>query len=245
MMTVAGADPMTSSSLGRVASLWRYPVKSMLGQSLPRLEVNERGVVGDRLFALRDEQGKFGSGKTTRRFRCIDGLFGFAASAEGDVPLIRFPDGTLRRGNDPGIDEALSATLGLAVTLAREAAIPHHDAAPVHIVTTASLAWLQRQLPESRIDARRFRPNLVVDVDGDGPVEQDWVGRRLAIGDTLRVEVRQPTERCVMVTMAQSELETDVVILRKLAQEYAEIFGIYADVVTPGAVNRGDTVAFA
>jgi hypothetical protein len=244
MTSVAGADPMTSGGLGRVASLWRYPVKSMLGQSLPRLEVNQRGVVGDRLSALRDEQGKFGSGKT-RRFRRIDGLFGFAASAAGDVPLIRFPDGKLRRGNDPGIDEALSATLGLAVTLAREAAIPHHDAAPVHIVTTASLAWLQRQLPESRIDARRFRPNLVVDVDGDGPVEQDWVGRRLAIGDTLRVEVRQPTERCAMVTMAQSELETDVMILRNLARDYADIFGIYADVVTPGAVNRGDTVAFA
>jgi uncharacterized protein YcbX len=216
----------------------------MLGESPPQLVVNARGVVGDRLFALRDGQGKFGSGKTTRRFRRIDGLFGFQASLDGDVPVVQFPDGTVRRGDAPDIDEALSAVVGVAVTLAREGSIAHHDQAPLHIVTTASLDWLQRQLPESRIDVRRFRPNLAIAVDGARPVEQDWLGRSLAIGEVLRVTVRGPAERCVMVGNAQGDLDTDLAILRKLAQDHDEVFGVYADVVTPGPIRRGDIVSF-
>ena len=66
----------------RVIRLWRYPVKSMLGEECGYLDVDERGAKGDRLFAVRDADGKFGSGKTTRRFRKIDGLLGFRAAYE-------------------------------------------------------------------------------------------------------------------------------------------------------------------
>ena len=59
----------------RLARLWRYPVKSMLGESRDSLELNSRGVAGDRLHAVRDSEGKLGSGKDTRRFRHIEGLF--------------------------------------------------------------------------------------------------------------------------------------------------------------------------
>ena len=65
----------------------------MLGEERTHIDVNERGVEGDRLFAVRDLNGKFGSGKTTRRFRKIDGLFGFSASYHQDDPSIVFPDG--------------------------------------------------------------------------------------------------------------------------------------------------------
>ena len=62
-----------------VAALWRYPVKSMLGERCQSLALTARGVEGDRLYAIRDADGKFGSGKSTRRFRRIDGLFAFHA----------------------------------------------------------------------------------------------------------------------------------------------------------------------
>src|SRR5262249_39520576 len=72
-------EPDDRETRGQVVRVWRYPVKSMLGEECAHLVVNERGVMGDRLFAVRDVDGKFGSAKTTRRFRKIDGLFGFRA----------------------------------------------------------------------------------------------------------------------------------------------------------------------
>jgi uncharacterized protein len=55
--------------MGRISQFWRYPVKSMLGERRQSLTVEQRGVQGDRLYAVRDADGKFGSGKNTRRFR--------------------------------------------------------------------------------------------------------------------------------------------------------------------------------
>ena len=112
-----------TNALGIVARLWRYPVKSMGGEQCESLDVNARGVEGDRLFALSDPNGKFGSGKNTRRFRRIDGLFGFQAVYEGDIPAILFPDGRTMRGDHPDIHATLSNTLGQPVTLVREAGI--------------------------------------------------------------------------------------------------------------------------
>jgi hypothetical protein len=66
-----------------------------------------------------------------------------------------------------------------------ESTISHHDAAPLHLLTTASLGWLQRRLPASRIDGRRFRPNILLGVAGDQPVEDRWVGRRFTASATL------------------------------------------------------------
>src|ERR1043166_1537665 len=121
---------MPAATSGIVLTLWRYPVKSMLGERCERLALDARGVEGDRLYAIRDAGGKFGSGKSTRRFRRIDGLFGFTAVYEDDVPVITFPDGRRMRGDDPRVHDALSVALGQPVTLAREAAISHLDAGP-------------------------------------------------------------------------------------------------------------------
>jgi uncharacterized protein len=225
--------------VGRVQALWRYPVKSMQGEALARTEVGERGLVGDRLHAVRDAEGKFGSGKSTRRFRRMDGLLDFAARRDGEVPVIRFPGGTERRGDAPDLDAALSAALGQTVTLAREAAISHFDAAPVHIVTTASLAWLNRRMPESGIDPRRFRPNIVLENAAAPLDEQAWIGRGLRVGG-VELRLVAPTERCVMVTMAQAELGADAGILRQLAETNDACFGLYAEVTGSGVVALGD-----
>jgi uncharacterized protein YcbX len=230
--------------LGRVVALWRYPVKSMLGETLPSLDIDTRGAVGDRLFAISDRDGKLGSGKTTRRFRRIDGLFGFHATSDGGTPAIRFPDGRVLRGDDPGIHSALTEALGVDVTLAREDRIPHHDSSALHIVTTASLSWLGDRLPNGAVDARRFRPNIVIDAGDAELAEETWMNRTLVIGGQLRVRVTDRTERCVMVTNEQDELKSDAAILRSLAQRNAQCFGVYADVAAPGTVNCGDIVAF-
>jgi uncharacterized protein YcbX len=231
-----------TNALGIVTRLWRYPVKSMLGEQCESLDVHTRGVAGDRLFAIRDTNGKFGSGKSTRRFRQIDGLFGFQAVYAGDVPVIRFPDGRTMRGDHPDIHTALSHTLGQPVTLAREASISHLDAGPVHLLTTAALAWLRTMLADVYADERRFRPNLVIDVPGATRVERGWLGKLLFVGDAVRLRVSAATERCGMVAFAQAELPYDARILRCIAQEAVLHFGVYAEVLVPGRINRGDSV---
>ena len=193
--------------VGVVSSLWRYPVKSMLGERCDRLEIEAAGIVGDRRFAVRG-------------LREQDKLLPFRMQGEEML----FPDG--RR---------MSADLV-------EAGRPQVDAAPVHLLTTASLRWLQGRLPGSRIDERRFRPNIVIDAPGDAPVEQAWLGRTLAIGDAVRLRVVEPTQRCVMTTFAQAELPADPAVLRTIGREAALRFGVYAEVLAGGAVARGDVV---
>lgn len=227
---------------GTLARLWRYPVKSMLGEECDRLQLDNRGVAGDRLFAIRDSNGKLGSGKNTRRFRHIDGLFRFQANYDEAQPVIRFPDGRTMRADDPETNNALSQILGQPVTIARETDLSHLDAGPVHILTTDSLAWLQTLLPDSQIDERRFRPNIVIDTPGTMQIENLWMGKTLVIGDTVRLRVNSLTERCAMTTFAQADLPADGGIFGHIAEHAAMQFGLYAAVLTPGWIHRGDSV---
>ncbi len=228
-----------------VKQLWRYPVKSMLGEACASLRVDARGVEGDRLFAVHDADGKLGSGKNTRRFRRIDGLFGLSATSVDGIPAVRFPDGRTLLSSDPAIHAALTAALGLPVRLVREGGVPHFDSSPIHILTTASLAWLRRTLPDGRADERRFRPNLLLEAEGPGPLEQQWIGRTLQVGEVLRLRITEPTERCRMVTLGQSELPEDARMLREIAQQLDARFGVYAEALAPGEARVGDPVRLA
>jgi uncharacterized protein YcbX len=224
--------------IGSVARLWRYPVKSMLGEACQRMALETHGVQGDRRFAVRSADGRLGSGKNSPRFRHIEGLFAFRAAGDEIV----FPDGKRMACGDPAIHAALSAALAQPVTLARESGASHLDSGPLHLVTTASLRWLQALLPDSRIDERRFRPNLVVEAPGAGPVEQDWLGRTLAIGDSVKIRVSDATERCQMTTFAQADLPADARVLTRIGREAQLRFGVYAEVLAPGSIACGDAI---
>jgi uncharacterized protein len=101
--------------LGTVAVLRRYPVKSMLGESLQAGDVTGRGLAGDRVLALvHRETGRVASAKNPRLWR---GLLKLAATASGSAVKIVLPDGTATAGTDPGIDDVLSGLLGQPVTL--------------------------------------------------------------------------------------------------------------------------------
>lgn len=230
--------------IGRVTAQWKYPVKSLRGQPVDALQWDHRGAVGDRLHAVRTADDKLGSGKTTRRFRRLEGLLDFAAQAQADeAPAVTGPDGRVLLAGDPALDDALSAALGQPVRITREAEVSHLDAAPVHLVTVASMAWLQDRLPGADIDERRFRPNLVVATDGPAFAEHAWIGRTLAIGDTVRLAVIERCERCVMVTLPQDDLAAEPRLLRLLGEERDVEFGVYARVVVPGETRCGDPVS--
>ncbi|HET7578100.1 MAG TPA: MOSC N-terminal beta barrel domain-containing protein, partial [Bacillales bacterium] len=101
-----------NSAFGKVKEIRRFPVKSLLGESLSRVMLDQRGLSGDRLWAVRTHEGKFGSGKTTRRFMRMDGLMHIEAGYDGDVPVVTMPDGNVYRGDDEKIHSVLSQFVG-------------------------------------------------------------------------------------------------------------------------------------
>lgn len=227
--------------MANVCALWRYPIKSMGGERLEIANLDHRGVVGDRLYAVITPDGKLGSGKNTRRFGRIDGLLGCAAHLDdGGIPMVALPDGKCVRADDPTAADVLGNFLGTRVSLAREGDTSHFDAAPIHLVTTSSLAWLRQARPETPIDERRLRPNIVLDTGELPPhIEEQWIGRTLAVG-SARLRIRERTERCVMVTATQPDLPADPAILRTLVTENAGCIGVYADIVTAGTIHLSD-----
>jgi uncharacterized protein len=107
---------MGPTAVGTVSDLRRYPVKSMLGEQLQRAPVTERGVVGDRAYALvDDETGKVISVKRPKRW---GRMFELTASTAGDVVRVSFPDGSAFAIDDPALATHLSEFFGRSVSLA-------------------------------------------------------------------------------------------------------------------------------
>jgi uncharacterized protein YcbX len=200
-------------------------------------------LVGDRRWAVRDLDGKLGSGKNTRRFRRMPGLLDLAARYERDsVPVVTFPDGREVLGDRPEIHEALSAHVGRPVTLAPEAEVSHFDEGPLHVLTTSSLERLS-ELHGSDIDTRRFRANLVFDTGRDARFDEaDWIGLELSIGSEVTVRVREPMVRCVMVDLPQRHLPIDRHLLTTIGRVNDTTLGLVVDVLTPGTLRLGDEV---
>lgn len=293
--------PEDPRSAGRVAAIARFPVKSMQGEALDRVEVTTRGLVGDRAYAVVDtSDGKVASAKNPRKWgRLLEAVASFVdePSAAGPLPpvVVDLPDGTSVRSDAVDADRVLSGFVGREVRLTSvvpegarfdevwpeveglapepfiastrsgtEDGLPVSDlglamAAPgtffdlatLHVLTTSTLRALRAQHPGGDFDVRRYRPNLLVDTEGDGFVENEWTGRELVIGG-VRAPVTLPTMRCVMTTLAQPGLSRDLSLLRTIAAaNRLEIgglgtwacAGVYANVATGGAVAVGDVVA--
>ena len=266
--------------LGSVVSLWRYPVKSMMGEELNSVEVTKNGLQADRAYALVDRSdGKVASAKNPRKW---PQLFDFRAalsdssntSASAPPVRITLPEGTVVNSDQPDVNQILSNVLKRDVTLnsiapSSPAAIAEEywpdiggldhrdtitefdlpegtffDAAPVHLLTVAMLDQLHVLYPSGRFEARRFRPNLVVQTSNgsQGFVENAWIGKTLAIGDTVRLSITRPCLRCVMTTLAQGDLPHDAGILRTAVQHNHARVGVYASVLQGGKIRRGDAV---
>jgi len=247
----------------RVRELWRHPVKSMQGEALAEVSVEPNGVAHDRLWGVRENAT--GSVLTGRRQPPL--LLARARLHDGE-PHITLPDGSSLSGTGPVTDDALSRWLGTSVSLvdAREQppadaqffadatndaselvtwtmpAGRFVDALPLLIITTASLRAGAALHPGGAWDVRRFRPNIVVDADGDDWLEDSWVGRDVRIGDVV-VKPVAPCTRCTMVTRQQPGLDRDVDIFKTLARAHAATYGVWAQVVTPGSIRVGDAVA--
>jgi uncharacterized protein len=226
--------------IGRVAEVWRYPVKSLGGEQLDRVRCQRRGLSGDRHWAVVGEDGVIGSGKTTRRFRRMPGLLSLAAQTDdAGTVWVELPDGRRGRAMDPTTARWLCELTGQAVHLAEESETSHFDDAPLHLVTTGALEGLGALgLGGAAADRRRFRPNLVI--EAEGTVEPPC---RLLVGTTAVLALTTSTIRCVMTTLPQPGLPFTPGILKRLEQDRQGCFGVYARVEQEGEIAVGDPVA--
>jgi uncharacterized protein YcbX len=296
---------MTSSEpVGTVEALWRFPVKSMLGEQVDAADLTQGGIVGDRAYALRDkETGKVASAKHPKLWpNLFECRAAFVESPKpGDEPppvRIELGDRSSVRSDAADVDDVLSSFFGRDVELARaaengytidqyhpdeenydpdghrdevveaqlgaaffsERGLPSavaegsfFDLYPLSVLTTSSLDQLGDFEPDSRFDARRFRMNVIVDTPARGFVENDWVGRTLAIGDDVEVGVALPDPRCVMPSLAQEELPKDSKVLRALirhnrldvAGTLYPCAGVYAVAEATGTIHKEDRVSLA
>jgi len=110
------------------------------------------------------------------------------------------------------------------------------------VLTTNTLQALRAAYPQGRFEVRRFRPNVVVQLSAgeDNFVENDWVGRGLALGSEVRLTITGPCPRCVMTTLPQGDLPGDLGILKTAAKQNNANVGIYAAVANTGRLWRGD-----
>ncbi|GAA5167320.1 MOSC domain-containing protein [Pseudonocardia eucalypti] len=228
--------------VGTVTVCARYPVKSVQGERPERLRLEPHGVVGDRTWALRTEDGKRGSGKNTDRWARLNHMLEMSARYTGERALLRLPDGRELDLAAPELPGVLSDVVGRPVVLTELGEGPHYDVAPVHLVTSATLDWWSEQGPGAEVAWQRARPNLVVTTPDGAPgrLEDGWIGRRLRVGSTL-LEVVAETVRCVMVTQDQLGLGSCSGLLKVLAPHQLSL-GVYAEVVRPGEVGLGDEV---
>ncbi|GAA2807607.1 MOSC domain-containing protein [Saccharopolyspora taberi] len=271
------------SRVGVVSTLRRYPVKSMLGETVQSCEITARGVVGDRRYALLDvESGRVVSAKNPRLWRGMptirartgesvtmtlpDATVSAADSAETEAVLSSYlgrkvalidrrPGGAILERSDP--DEVLDKGLDARVAVAENefgAAVPPEtlvDFAPVHLITTATLAAIDEHAT-APVDPIRYRPNIIIDTpELTGFAENDWGERLVRIGAEVVLRVLIPTPRCAIPTLAHGDLPVNREALRIPAQHNrmnvagsgpSAVAGVYAEVVQPGRIRASDPV---
>jgi uncharacterized protein YcbX len=280
-----------------VTEVWRYPAKSMQGESLRTATVGPNGIPGDRGWAVRDEQrgGIRGAKKIGSLMRLAARYRSEPVPGAHSAPIdITLPDGSEVASDGTDVDARLSAALEHPVTLwplLPADALEHYrrgatdtddldaelravfgrdpdeplpdlsvfppeifefesppgtyfDAFPLLIVTRQSLSNLQAIAPGSRVDVRRFRPNIVVDVPDSTErwPEQAWIGSSIQLG-SVTVDVATGCPRCVMITRGFADLPEDQGMMRAVVRGADQIIGVYATVRSPGTIAVGDSVA--
>jgi uncharacterized protein YcbX len=233
---------------GSVSALWRYPVSSMGGERLERAPITGSGVEGDRIWGLLDAGSEriASPGREKHFVRVPHGLARFT----GDSVAISSDGACWAAPDDETVLQQLSDVFGFVPELkpfapfGGEGFRPRYEHAPIHLITTAGMRSLARDMPGSVIDERRFRPNVVVDWpdEAEAMPEQGWVGREIRIGNVV-LKGREPCGRCGFITIEQEDIPLDVELLRNVVRRYGRNFGIYCDVVTPGEVRPGDAVS--
>lgn len=256
--------------IGRVHSLWRYPVKSMRGEQIDSAFVGFSGVYGDRIYAFRIAGGRAGfpylSGCQLGQMLLYQPLYRDAekmkqppnlteaqaippgvtpvyASADERALDVRTPSGQVLAIDDPRLITDLSG----AMRDGQQLSLVHSDRAmtdcrPVSLFAIQTARQMSTELG-SDLDLRRFRANIYLDLhSGIGFEEDRLVGRTLRIGEKTVVAITERDPRCKMITLDPETALPDPEIMKRLAQEHDSNAGVYTAVLVEGIIRSGDPV---
>lgn len=235
--------------IGRVREVWRYPVSSVGGESLPSITVSPEGIVGDRRFGFFDaDTGLAAAPEQDARWR--PALLLTARQPESGLPLLRFPDGADLALDDGALPVRLKEHFGFPVAVGVFGMAPfrfpvisnRYGPAPLHLVTTASLQALAEATALPPLDARRFRPSVLIETEeGDGFLENIWVGHSLRIGEA-EIHVTEASRRCGMTLVAQPGIAEEPGVLRGIMRHNGRNLGVYAAPSQRVSLAVGDPV---
>ena len=256
------------SIVGKVESLWRYPVKSMRGEELDEMFVGYAGVYGDRLFAFASSANANGfpffTGRDQRQMIRYRARFRNPEKAARPVNLsdaekhnatplyaapndlmvdIETPDGKTFAINDPALIDNLRANIDEKhqLTLLRSDKAMT-DCRPLSIFAVQSAKKLGEETGTS-VDKRRFRANVYLDLNSSwGFAEDAFVGKTLRIGPKVVVSVVERDPRCIMITLDPDTAEKSPAILKAVAQAHEGMAGVYGAVLAEGMIHKGDSV---
>ena len=256
------------SIIGKVDSLWRYPVKSMRGEELDEAFAGFAGIYGDRLFAFKSSASPKGfpylTAREQNRLLQYRPQFRYPEKAARPINLteaesmganpvsadpselmidVETPNGKTIAIDDPDLIDMLRTDIDQKhqLTLMRsERALT--DCRPVSVFSLQSARQLAEETGKP-IDKRRFRANVYVDLtSAQGFAENDFVGRSLRIGPKVIVTILERDARCVMITIDPDTTEKTPAILKKVAQAHEGMAGVYGAVMVEGMLHKGDSV---
>jgi uncharacterized protein YcbX len=237
-----------SIEVGRIEAIFRYPVKSMRGEALESATLGWHGIEGDRRFALRrlDERGSFPWLTASK----VPDLISFTPvrlehdDLEGPPTHVRTPEGE----DLPVFGEALAAEIGRRHGQPVEMMQIKHgvfDDASISVIASATIGEIGR-LAGIAVDARRFRPNIVVRSIRAQPFEEDpWLGGVLTFGDAAdapAVAVTMHDVRCMMVNLDPDGGAASPAVLKACVRANDNNAGVYATVTRIGRLSVGQTV---
>lgn len=222
----------------------RYPVKSMRGEPLDSVSLTFQGFTEDRRFAFVQAESRSSFPWFTARE--LADLLRYATSVNdaGTAQVtvtITTPDGDSWPVQSEELRQHLEHRFGAKLFLLRDYR-GCFDVAPVSLITTQSVAQIAQETstPENML---RFRPNLLVELDGGKAYqEMEWVGRTVRIGDTARVAFTEADQRCMMITLDPATGVASPEVLKCVVQQHAKCAGIYGYVLSPGELRAGDAI---
>jgi uncharacterized protein YcbX len=230
--------------LGRVAALFRYPVKSMGSEPLDHIEVGWNGFEGDRRWAfIRGGLVRSGFPWLTIRENPsmwkYEPYFGEPANPDTSVTFVRTPSGEEVDVADPELARELGHDCSL---IKQDRGI--FDTFPLSLISVQTIRALSSSVGRE-LEMRRFRPNIVIDaIDGGDAPEDSWIGDTITIG-AMKMRIDKRDKRCVMINVDPETTERDASVLRTVAQGRDACLGVYGTVVSKGRITIGDAVSIS
>lgn len=225
--------------VGRVASLFRYPVKAMAAEPVESAEVSWHGLEGDRRWAF-VRSGQARNGFPWFTLRQHPGLHGYRP-VFGMPVVVHTPSGDKFEVDDPSLAEELSVA---GPVFAQKIDRGTFDSAPLSLLSAQTADAVGAHVG-TEVSPLRFRPNIVVETLSGTPFAEDsWVGATVSVGP-VRVHVERRDKRCMVINIDPATGERDPAVLRGVAQLNDVTCGVYGSVLVPGRIAVGDPVDFA